>query len=154
MRAILLIPMLFACVIASTEPSVPLARDFQADGQLARTTQRPLLVIVSSTDCSYCALLNREIIQPALASGDYDDEIIVRELLLDIAASLKDFDGREIDALTFAARYGEWLTPTLLFLGPEGTELTERIRGIGNIDFYGYYLDQAIEKARMTVPQP
>jgi hypothetical protein len=40
------------------------------------------------------------------------------------------------------------LTPTLLFLGSDGIELSERLVGIWSEDFYGAFIDNRIDEAR------
>ncbi|HEX7437306.1 MAG TPA: hypothetical protein VF308_11385, partial [Caldimonas sp.] len=62
-----------------------------------------------------------------------------------------DFDGttRTHDAVETAlqARFA----PTLLFLGPGGDELSERLVGAGIPDFYGALLEQRLERARAAL---
>ena len=111
-----------------------------------------LLVIVSRTDCGYCQVLKREFIRPMLISGNYTDKVLIRELLLDKDTSITDFDGTRTTASMIAQRYDEWLTPTVLFLSPSGDELTPRRRGINTVEYYGYYLDKAIDQARSALP--
>ena len=130
---------------------VPVARDLQEDAQYNESRRLVLLLIIARTDCNYCALLKRAIIRPMIASGAYQDKVIIRELLLDDTSSVIDFDGTLTTAATIAHRYKEQLTPTVLFLSPSGVELTPRIRGINTVDYYGYYLDEAIEKALLEL---
>ena len=51
-----------------------------------------------------------------------------------------------------ARRYGARLTPTVLFLDGRGRELTKPMIGINTVEFYGYYLDAAIDTARQHLP--
>ena len=37
------------------------------------------------------------------------------------------------------------MTPTLLFVDSQGRELAERMVGVTTLEFYGGYLDQAID---------
>ena len=145
MHQLILVALLLGGVAAAQ--TVPVARNLQANAQQARQQQQVLVLMVSAVSCPYCHLLKREIIGPLLASGDFADTILFRELLLDEPSLVVDFSGRETSADTIAEHYQEWITPTLLFPGPDGEELAERIRGINNVDFYGFYLEQAIRKA-------
>ena len=43
------------------------------------------------------------------------------------------------------------VAPTLLFLGPKGEELAERLVGGSIPDFYGAYLEQRLEQARVRL---
>jgi thioredoxin-related protein len=47
-----------------------------------------------------------------------------------------------------AASLGIRLAPTVVFLGPDGGELAERLVGYSSPDFYGAYLEQRIAQAR------
>jgi hypothetical protein len=51
----------------------------------------------------------------------------------------------------FAYGYGVTLTPTLLFLGPDGEELASRRVGVGNMEYYHYLLDRGIEEALLKL---
>ena len=55
-----------------------------------------------------------------------------------------------------AQRYGAPMTPTVIFVNPEGHELSLRLIGMTTVDFYGGYLDQGIDqslhKMRPTSP--
>jgi thioredoxin-related protein len=121
--------------------------DFAALGDRARAGRMPIVLVVSRADCPYCELLKEEILQPMLISGDYDGRVLIRELLIDSALPLRDFDGQAIAPDALASRYRTRLTPTVLFLDHRGRELTERMIGINTVDFYGYYLDAAIDAA-------
>ena len=121
--------------------------DFAALGDRARAGRMPIVLVVSRAECPYCELLKREILQPMLISGDYDGRVLIRELLIDSELPVRDFDGRAVVPDALAERYRARLTPTVLFLDNRGRELTERIIGINTVDFYGYYLDAAIDAA-------
>ncbi len=84
-----------------------------------------------------------------LISGDYTERIIIREIILDPAATLIDFNGSAIKASELTDKYSVEITPTLLFLGPDGNELAERIVGINTIELFSYYVDQAIDRAAL-----
>lgn len=133
--------------VYSSEIEVPPARDLQADAAEMQAKRLPMLLIVSQSDCGYCLKLKQTIIRPMLSSGLYNDKVIIRELLMDDFEAVTDFDGSQLTGSQLAQHYQEWLTPTVLLLDFHGRELVERIRGINNVDYYGYYLDKAIEKA-------
>ena len=130
---------------------VPVVQDLQSDSEQARNKGLVLLLIVSSTDCGFCERLKREIIRPIIASGAYQDKVLIRELLLDRGMNITDFDGTQTTAVAIAGRYDEGLTPTVLFLSPQGLELTARRRGINSVEFYHHYLDKAIDKALLAL---
>ena len=123
------------------------AADLQRAAAEASAATVPLVLMVSATDCSYCAQLKREVIEPTLLDQEHDRTAVFRELLVDVAEPMRDFDGSALFANELAARYGASLTPTLLFLAPNGAEAAARIEGISNIEFYSWYMDAQIAKA-------
>lgn len=122
-----------------------------ADAKQASDGRVPLLIVVTRHDCPYCLQLKRDILEPMLRSGDYRNRIIVRELAIDPAYLLKDFSGQAIISSDLAKRYKSEFTPTVLLLDDSGDEVADRLLGINTADLYGYYLDQAIDKALATM---
>ena len=82
-----------------------------------------------------------------LISGDYEDRVLIRELMIDEAADIIDFTGRPVDARAVFTRYLLYVTPSVLIMDGQGEELAERQIGINTVDYYGYYLDEAIGQA-------
>ena len=123
------------------------ARDMSADGKLSRKDGMPILLLVSQLTCPFCEQIKREILHPMVVAGDYRGELLIREIYMDTHGRIRDFKGQYVDNGQFAHGYGVYLTPTLLFLGPDGRELTERMVGINTPEFYFYYVDQAIQSA-------
>jgi hypothetical protein len=86
-----------------------------------------------------------------IISGNYADKVIFREIVIDTKTTLLDFNKTLITASNIKEKYQIKLTPTLLFLGPEGNELSERIVGINTIELFSYYVDQAIDQATLKL---
>ena len=127
---------------------VPFVDDLAALGRAAERRRLPIVLLVSRSDCSYCMVLKDEVLNPMMKSGEYDDQALIAELMLDAAEPLRWFD-REYEVRDeLASRLETDLTPTLLFLGPDGTELAPRIRGINTVELFGFYVDRAIGSAR------
>ncbi len=134
--------------------AVPLAQNLHTDGSRAEDGCKPLLLEFSDTDCSYCHLLEREVLNPTLLNRDYDARVLMRKLLLDSSTPLKDFDGNNhLTAAQLAQRYRVRVTPTLLFVDAGGRELTERMVGVTTLEMYGGYLDLALEASRDKLRQ-
>lgn len=127
---------------------VPLATDLQTEGRQAEQACVPLLLKFSAEECGYCDLLEEEILNPTLLNRDYDRRVLMRKLLIDRFKTLRDFDGSPVRAAELADRYKVYVTPTLLFVDSQGRELTERMVGVTTLEFYGGYLDQALEASR------
>ncbi len=129
---------------------VPHTRDLQADAALARKRGVPLLIMFSLEDCPYCMVVREEFLDPMLRNRDYDSKVLMRILKMD-GGYVTDFDGRRVDADTLAVRYGASVAPTVVLLDYGGEPLSERLLGITTPDFYGGYLDAAIDESRQRL---
>jgi thioredoxin-related protein len=132
------------CVYASSqiEPVDNLSHIEQDSTQ----SQRVVVVLVSQPDCSFCEYVKSVHIEPMLRKGTLANIAVVREL--DLAGiSFTDFSGDSINPGQFARRYNAEFSPSLLFLSANGEQLHEPIIGVVSRDYYGYYLDKAIEKS-------
>ena len=127
---------------------VPLIDDLAALGRTAQRRRLPIVLLVSRSDCSYCVVIKDEVLNPMMKSREYDDQALIGELMLDAAEPLRWFDGEYEIRDELASRLETDLTPTLLFLAPDGTELAPRIRGINTPELFGFYVDRAIGTAR------
>lgn len=123
------------------------ATDLYADGQSARAEEKAILLLVSQEQCSFCVQIKQEVIGPMIRSGDYENRLIIRELLLDTGSEVIDFKGVHRESPDFAHDYKVSLTPTLLFLDANGKELTAKMVGIQTPDMFYYYVDQSIQEA-------
>lgn len=147
LASIMLVPV--SVVRADDAPQVHItdATDFAADARLAARRRLPLMVVFTADGCSYCELLEDDFVKPMLISGDYTNKVIIRRVNIDGFAPLRDFNGKTISVDDFTARYHVSVTPTVVFLDPHGKPLAQRLVGVSTPDFYGGYLDQAIDTA-------
>ena len=127
---------------------VPLVDDLAALGRTARSRRLPIVLLVSRSDCSYCMVLKDEVLNPMMKSREYDDQALIGELMLDAVEPLRWFDGESGIRDELASRFEADVTPTLLFLAPDGAEVAPRIRGINTVELFGFYVDRAIGTAR------
>ena len=93
--------------------------------------------------CSYCEQLRRSTYRWLVRDG-----IPVQQLEMVADYRLTGFDGKPTDGAALAAHYGVHLAPTVLFLGPDGHEIGERLVGAGVPDFYGAFVDRSLNQAR------
>ena len=82
-----------------------------------------------------------------IISGEYEDRVLIREVVVDDAGDLTDFAGRKVSPFAVADRYDALLTPTVLLVGPDGRVLVDRMIGISNEEMYLWYLDRALDNA-------
>ena len=117
----------------------------------ARRDKKVILLEMSATDCGYCRMLEAEIIKPMLRSGDYDDMVLIRRMHIDSYGPIKDMDGNKTTAADMARKLNIFVTPTLLFLDGDGREVSKRILGVNTLEFFGGYVDQALEEGLQTL---
>jgi thioredoxin-related protein len=128
------------------------ASDLHLESLEAERNCKPLLLEFASSSCSYCHLLEAEVLNPTLLNRDYDRRVLMRKLVIDNAARLTDFDGSgQVSAQQLASRYKVNVTPTLLFVDSRGREVAERMVGVTTLEFYGGYLDIALDFSRDTL---
>lgn len=126
-------------------------KDLSASSKQVRSYEKIVMLEVSASHCSYCDVLEEEIIKPMLRSGDYENTVIIRRFEMDSFDTMKDFDGNDTTAAALAKAYKVKLTPTLLFLDVNGNEVAERIMGVNSLDFFGAYVDEALAKGLSVI---
>ncbi|MDO6513141.1 MULTISPECIES: thioredoxin fold domain-containing protein [unclassified Neptuniibacter] len=130
---------------------IPRTKDLQQayveTGRNSSGQEKVVMLLVSQPNCNYCLLITEEIIHPMLLSGHYESTTLFSELEINTGGSIKDFNGQQVGANTFAQRYNAWATPTLLFLNNKGEEIAEKMVGINTLDLYGYYVDKSLNTA-------
>ena len=139
---------------AADAAGVPVARDFQADAAQARARRVPILVLVEAKDCVYCRRVLDEFLIPMSRNADYQAKVILRRVTTRSPLVLVDFSGRRVSQAAFVKAHGVKFTPTVLLLGPDGEELVEPLVGLSTPDYYGAFLDQAIDGAREKLTAP
>lgn len=121
--------------------------DFQTLGQQMLDSKRPLVLLIEAEFCGYCQRLKAEHLQPMNNNESYRKQVLIHTLPMDGSALLTDFDGESRTQAALSQRYKAYLTPTLLFLNENGEEIAERMLGYNTPEYYGAYLDNAIERA-------
>lgn len=127
------------------------SNNLQRDGKLSLQSQKPLLILFSMEGCAYCEFVVEEHLKPMLRNQDYLDKVIIRRVMTDDYDDVIDFDGTKISSLNFSARYGAYVTPTIAFLDHNGNELSTRILGVRNTEFYGGELDEGLEISLLKI---
>ena len=153
LRALALL--LASTALAANAPvDVPLGEDLRADARQSARHDRPIVLVFSARNCSYCELLESSILRPSLLGGYYDGQIIMRKLMLDSHLPIRDFDGDQRAPSAISRRYQVYVTPTVLFVDAQGRELAPRLVGINTVEMYGGYFDDAIQEARRRLAEP
>jgi hypothetical protein len=133
------------------QSSLPIPDSLPDVAAAAARRGEPLVLLISLHGCSYCELVRRNYLLPALADGLQAWQLNMQ----DKTRSLVGFDGQSSTAADQIARWKIRLAPTVLFLSPQGLPLAERLVGVASIDFYGAYLDQRMATSRQALrPAP
>ena len=150
-RVLILLALLLPPGLAWAE-SLPSVQDLAADAATMRREKAVLLLVFTEEYCLYCHRLKQGYLLPMERNGDHADRLLIREVPRDHPTqSLQDFDGSAQNVRTLTERYNISLVPTMLFLGPNGEELVDRFVGLGPEDFFGYYLNEAIDRAHQRL---
>lgn len=141
----------FAAQAATEHRSLPEARDFSRDGAEAISRGLPVLLLFSRADCTWCERVRREHLLPMMARKPSEAPALLRQVEVDGDQPMRDFDGVPTTHRAFAARMNARLTPTLMFLGADGKPKAETIVGYRLADFYGAYIERALDEARASM---
>ena len=125
--------------------------DFKHLAAGANKGNMPIMVLFSSQYCVYCEFIKREYLSPMIRSGEYTDKTIISVVETDEEDEVQDFNGKLIDVDTFTERYDIQFIPTVVFLDSRGKEISERIVGLGNEDYYGGVLDEGITASQASI---
>ncbi len=97
------------------------------------------------TGCPYCDLVRNHYLLPMRAEGKVQ---AVQIDIRDRTTNLQGFAGETTTPADQARAWKARFAPTVLFLGPNGQELAERLVGVAVPDFYGEYLEARLNEAR------
>ena len=95
--------------------------------------------------CPYCDLVRNHHLLPMRRDG------LVHAVELDIRDRRSNLQGFAGESTTPADQVTLWkarFAPTVLFFGPQGQELAERLVGVAVPDFYGEYLEARLAQSR------
>ena len=134
-------------VSAQSAPAVlPVARSLPDELAAALRQGAPLVVMVSLEGCPFCRVARQSHLVPMHRDGGAIVQVDMRS-----AQPVRDFDGHMTTHDALLQRWRIPIAPTLLFFGPGGREVAERMEGAYQPDFYGPYLEDRLEKARAAI---
>ena len=125
--------------------ALPSPASLRAAAQAAAAKGEPLVLMTTVAGCPYCDLVRNHHLLPMLRARQ------VQAVQLDIRdrrSNLQDFAGNTTTPAEQVAAWKARFAPTVLFLGPQGQELAERLVGVAVPDFYGEYLEARLTEAR------
>ena len=147
---LLLLLMSFQTWVMANE-GVPAVEDLGRLKQQIISSHLPVLIMFSTEDCEYCAMVRKHYLLPMIHSGKYKTKILFRELFIEDFSYLRNEKGVLITGDTLALKYDVDVTPTILFIDANWRELTKRIVGISNLDYFDHLLEERILQANKSM---
>ncbi len=145
----LLVAAILACAAtafsAQSTGHLPRADDFETLAKEARARRVPIVIAFVRESCPYCAIAKRDFLVPMHLDAKLQDRVIIREVDIDRHAELRDFSGKAISPVEFSRHYRVKRVPTIVVVGYRGEQLAPPVVGLLLEDFYGFYLEQAVE---------
>jgi len=137
---------ILTCGVTLARAQVPWARDLKQDAAAARAVHGVVLLIFVGTECSYCETALNDFLIPMSGNANYLAKVVMRRVDSSGFRDLKDFRGRKMSHRQFSGDQGVRLTPTVRVFDSTGREVAKPVIGITTPDYYGYYLDEAIDQ--------
>ncbi|MEC5214862.1 thioredoxin-related protein [Polaromonas sp. CG_9.5] len=141
--ASLVLPRLFAAGVPTLSPSASLTDELRN----ALRKGNPLVVMVSLEGCIFCKGVRESHLVPMREQSGLD----VVQVDMRTKQVSHDFRGASATHEQLIQSWGVRVAPTVLFFGPGGVEVAERLTGGYIPDFYGAYLDERLAKARIRI---
>ena len=142
-----------APALACAEATAPLPATLPTPQSLAQSlaaalrTGQALVVLVSLEGCAFCKVVRSNYLGPM----HQREGLAAVQIDMRSNAPVQDFQGLATTHDALVRAWGVRLAPTVLFFGPGGVEVAERLRGASIPDYYGAYLDERIRTARAAV---
>jgi len=124
---------------------LPSPRSLRGAAQAAAARGEPLVVMTTLDGCPYCDIVRNSHLIPMLKAGE---AVAVQVDVRDRRSPMQGFDGEMSTPAELVVGWKARFTPTVLFFGPDGRELAERLVGVAVPDFYGDYLLARLNEAR------
>lgn len=147
-KTLLWLALCVTCLITPAQAD-PLqeAADLTQLAETIREKKVPLLLAFEADHCNYCTRLKAEQLQPMNNNDSYRERVVIRTIKIDSSDKIISFNGEKTTPAELSRQYKAFLTPTMLFLNDKGEEIAERMLGYNSPDYFGAYLDQAIDTA-------
>lgn len=126
--------------------TLPLSASLPDELARALAKGQPLLVMVSLHRCPWCDEVRNNYLAPTRAQ----EGLHVVQVDMLSPAGTRTLQGEPITHNSLVSGWDVKIAPTVLFLGPGGKEVAERLVG-GSPDFYAAYLDNRLTQARKAV---
>ena len=126
--------------------ALPLSVSLRDELAVALKARQPLVVMVSLHRCPWCEAVRNNYLAPMHAQ----EGLPVVQVDMRSTAPSRTPVGAATTHDALVRGWGVKVAPTLLFLGPGGAEVAERLVG-GATDFYAASLDKRLAQARQAL---
>lgn len=154
LKALCLVVMSALLLGAAPADDLPLAVDLRADANAARVERLPIVLFFYSSSCPFCREVEELYLKPLQKENIKPRRFLLRRVETGERQALIDFNGAKTDFRSYAQQQKVMLVPHLRFVGPDGERLAADLVGLGSRDFYGGYLEDAINEARAKLRKP
>ena len=127
----------------ATGAVLPVSRSLPDELAIALQKGQPLIVMASLAGCVFCRQARESHLSPMHKAGSSIVQIDLRS-----PQPVLNFAGQSTTHDQLTRLWKISITPTLLFFGPGGKEVAERMEGAYQPDFYGPYLEERLAKGR------
>jgi thioredoxin-related protein len=131
-----------------------MAGDLAQTAAQARRLRVPVLIAFTQHSCPYCAVAKRDYLVPLQQSPIWRRRVLIREVDIDQQIPMRDFGGETGTTRAFAQRFEVKKVPTVIVFDADGRVVSPPIVGLLTRDFYGLYLEQAIEAGLVAMRKP
>ncbi len=146
--------MFAVCVQADPALEIPLATNLQQDARTAAEKHVPLVILFSLPNCPHCDAVRRSHLIPLQQSPASPRKPILRQIEANGQMPLLGIDGVPTTHSEFARRYAIKFTPQVMFLDEHGKQLAAPLIGSMLPDFYGAYLENALQDSLARLGNP
>ena len=130
----------------AAKAQLPLSQSLPDELARALRQGQPLVVMVSLHRCPWCEEVRNNYLAPMRAQ----ERLPVVQVDMLSPRQTRDLQGAPTTHEALVRAWDVKVAPTVLFLGPQGKEVADRLVG-GSPDFYSAYLDRRLALAREAV---
>ena len=150
-RRVLVVVVLAGTIASTAQGELSMAYDLHGLGRQSDTRKIPVVLFFSSEHCEYCDLVRDEFLKHLATEPTFVNRLLLREVRMNSVLPLLDFGRQSITHATFTEQRAIAFVPTIQFTDGAGDILVEDIVGVATPEFYGAYLEQAIEQSLNTL---
>lgn len=131
---------------AQANAALPAPKSLAESLALALQAKQPLVVMVSLEGCTFCRVARSSYLAPLNREG-----LPVVQIDMRTNTPVQDFQASHTTHDALVRKWDVRVAPTVMFFGPGGLEMADRLRGTSIPDYYGAYLDQRLATARAAL---